>query len=82
MQELPRGKRHVDYTGKSYYWDNFPTDYVLICPINEFRIYVNNTDYFQSNLASLNITTSDNATWNLKVPYFQSIIGAWIASYG
>ena len=82
VQELPRGKRHVDFTGKSYYWDNFPTQYVLSYPINQFRIYVNNTDYFQSNLPGLNITTNDNAKWSLKELYFQSIIGAWIASYG
>ena len=81
IQTLPRGKRHVDYTGKSYYWDNFPTQYVLSYPINQFRIYVNNTDYFQSNLPGLNITTNDNAKWNLKEPYFQSIIGTWIATY-
>ena len=82
VQELPRGKKHVNYTGKSYYWDNFPTQYVLSYPINQFRIYVNNTDYFQSNLPGLNITTNDNAKWSLKEPYFQSIIGTWIASYG
>ena len=81
LQELPRGKRHVDYTGKSYYWDNFPTDYILNYPINQFRIYVNDTDFFQSNLPGLNITTNDNAKWNLKEPYFQSIVGTWIATY-
>ena len=81
IQKLPRGKRHVNYTGKSYYWDNLPTQYVLSYPINQFRIYVNNTDYFQSNLPGLNITTNDNATWSLNESYFQSIVGTWIATY-
>ena len=81
IQKLPPGKRHVGFYGKSYYWDNFPTEYILDYPINQFRIYVNNTDYFQSNLPGLNITTNDNATWNLKESYFQSIVGTWIATY-
>ena len=82
VQELPKGNRHVGYDGKSYYWDNFPTEYILNYPINQFRIYVNNTDYFQSNFPGLNITTNDNAKWNLGEPYFQCIVGTWIATYG
>ena len=82
VQELPKGRRHVDYSGKHYYFDNFPTQYVLSYPINQFRIYVNNTDYFQSNLPKLNITTNDNAKFSLSESYFQSIIGTWIATYG
>ena len=81
VEELPRGSRHVGYAGKGYYWDNFPTEYVLDYPINQFRIYVNNTDYFQSQLEGLNITTNNNATRNLKETYFQSIVGTWIATY-
>ena len=81
IQSLSKGSRHVGYSGKNYYWDNFPTEYILNYPINQFRIYVNNTDYFQSQLEGLNITTNDNATWNLREPYFQSIVGAWIATY-
>ena len=85
LQELPRGKRHVGYAGKGYYWDNFPTEYILNYPIQLFRIYVNNTDYFQSNLPILNppqgITTNDNARWTLNESYFQSLIGTWIATY-
>ena len=50
IQKLPRGKRHVGFYGKSYYWDEFPTEYVLNYHINQFRIYANNTDYFQSQL--------------------------------
>ena len=82
MQPLLRGKRHVGYAGKGYYWDNFPTEYILNYPIQQFRIYVNNTDYFQSNLPALGITTNDNARWTLNEPYFQCIIGTWIATYG
>ena len=34
-----------------------------------------------SNLPPLNITTKNNAEWNLKKPYFQSLVGTWIATY-
>ena len=81
IQKLPIGRRHVGYTGKSYYWDNFPVEYILNYPINQFRIYVNDQDYFQSQLEGLNITTNDNARWNLKETYFQSIVGVRIATY-
>ena len=81
IQELPRGKTHVGYAGKSYYWNNFPVEYVLNYPIIQFRIYVSNTDYFQSNLPGLNITTNDNAKWSLQEPYFQAMVGVWIATY-
>ena len=81
IQKLPRGKRHVGFYGKSYYWDEFPTEYVLNYPINQFRIYANNTDYFQSNLPNIWISTNDNATWSLNEPYFQMLIATWIATY-
>ena len=81
IQELPRGKKHVGYVGKGYYWDNFPTEYVLNYPINQFRIYVNNTDYFPSNLPPLYINTDQNALWDIRKNYFQTIIGTWIATY-
>ena len=81
IQKLPPGKRHVGFYGKSYYWDNFPTEYVLNYPINKFRIYVNDQDYFQSNLPGIYITTNNNALWNLTENYFQMIAGTWIATY-
>ena len=81
IQELPRGKRDVGFYGKSYYWDEFPTEYVLNYPINQFRIYVNDTDYFPSNLPPLYINTYQNALWDIRKNYFQTIIGVWIATY-
>ena len=56
VQKLPRGKRHVGFNGKSYYWDESPVEYILTYPINKFRVYVNNTDYLMSELLPLNIT--------------------------
>ena len=53
VQELPKGKRHVGFFGKTYYWDNFPTMYVLHYNIDAFRIYVNNNDFFNSSLPPL-----------------------------
>ena len=61
IQKLPRGKRHVGFYGKSYYWDEFPVEYILNYPIHQFRIYVNDTDYFPSNLPPSYITTDQNA---------------------
>ena len=81
VQVLPKGRRHVGFYGKEYYWDNFPVEYVLSYSINQFKVYVNDTDYFMSNLPPLNITTNNKAEWNLKEPYFQSLVGAWIATY-
>ena len=71
----------MGFYGKEYYWDNFPVKYVLPFSINQFKVYVNDTDYFMSNLPPLNITTNNKAEWNLKEPYFQSLVGAWIATY-
>ena len=71
----------MGFYGKEYYWDNFPVEYVLSYSINQFKVYVNDTDYFMSNLPPLNITTNNKAEWNLKEPYFQSLVGAWIATY-
>ena len=71
----------MGFYGKEYYWDNFPVEYVLSYSINQFKVYVSDTDYFMSNLPPLNITTNNKAEWNLKEPYFQSLVGAWIATY-
>ena len=34
-----------------------------------------------SKLPQLNIKSGYNAEWGIKNPYFQSIVGSWIASY-
>ena len=81
VQVLPKGRKHVGFDGKSYYWDNFPVDYVLNYPINQFKICVNESNYSMSNLPPLNITTNIKAKWDLKEPYFQSLVGAWISTY-
>ena len=65
VQVLPKGGRHVGFYRKEYYWDNFPVEYLLPYSINQFKVYVNNTDYFMSNLPPLNITTNNKAEWNL-----------------
>ena len=56
IQELPRSRRHVDFTGKGYYWDEFPITYILNYRVNIFCLYVNGKDYFMSSLPELNIT--------------------------
>ena len=42
---------------------------------------MNDTDYFQSNLPPLYIDTDQNALWDIRKNYFQSIIRVWIATY-
>ena len=71
----------MGFYGKEYYCDNFPVEYILPYSVNQLKVYVNDTDYFMSNLPPLNITTNNKAEWNLKEPYFQSLVGAWIATY-
>ena len=71
----------MGFYGKSYYWDEFPVEYVLTYPINKFRLYVNSTNYFMSDLLPLNITTKETTKWNLKESYYQSIVATWIATY-
>ena len=59
--DLPKGKKHkrmYPINGIDYYYDNFPTDIVLNYPVNNFRIYVNNNEYFNSNLPTLKIPTN------------------------
>ena len=78
--DLPKGKKHkraYPINGVDFYYDIFPVEIVLNYPV----IYVNNKDYFTSSLRKLNISSDYNAEWNLKNPYYQSIVATWIASY-
>ena len=81
VQESPKGRRHVSFYGKEYYWDNFPIDYVLPYSINKFKVHVNNTDYFMCSLPPPHITTKNSAKWDVKESYYQSVVGTWIATY-
>ena len=51
--------------------DNFPTKNVLDYPVNNFRVYVKNNQYFMSQLPPLVITTN----------YYQSVVRAWLGRY-
>ena len=42
---------------------------------------INDTDYFHSQLPLLYIDTDQNALWDLRKNYFQTLIGTWIATY-
>ena len=81
--DLPKGKKHkCQYliNGVDFYYDKFPTVIVLNYPANNFKIYVNNHDYFLSKLPQLSTKSDYSAQWDLKNPYFQSIVATWIAS--
>ena len=67
-------KKAYSINGVDFYYNNFATEIVLNYPVNNFRIYVNDRDYFISSLPKLNITSDHNAEWNLKNPYYQSIV--------
>ena len=82
--DLPKGKKQkrvYPINGIDYYYDNFSVEIVLDYSVNNFRIYVNDRDYFMSNLPQLSIKSDYNAECDLKNPYFQSVVGTWIASY-
>lgn len=81
--DIPKGKKckhEHPINGVDFYYDEFPTKILLNYPVN-FKIYVNDRDYFFSKLPQLNITSNYNAEWSLKNPYFQSIVEIWIPSY-
>ena len=82
--DLLGGKKHKRaylINGVNFYYDEFPTQPVLDYLVNNLRIYVNDREYFMSKLPQLNIKSGYNAEWGIKNPYFQSIVGSWIASY-
>ena len=79
--DLPKDKKHkrqYPINGIDFYYDDFPAEIVLNYPVNNFKIYVNDHDYFFSKLPQLIIKSDYNAHWDLKNPYFQSIIASYI----
>ena len=61
----------------------FPNHYILNCPIENFRIYVNKKDFFISKLPLLpEITTSyEKGTWGDNEIYYQIIFSIYCATY-
>ena len=60
-QKEKKHKRAYPINGVDFYYDNVPVDIVLDYPVNNFRIYVNDRDYFMSKLPQLNIKSDNNA---------------------
>ena len=90
IQPLPRGRKHkADYpiNGKKYFWDEFPVEYVLNYPVNKFKIYVSNTEYFHSNLPELDTTINQQLRktkqdkFDVSQDYYDSLVGAYVACY-
>ena len=90
IQPLPRGNKHeADYpiNKKKYFWDEFPVEYVLNYPVNKFKIYVSNTEYFHSNLPEFDITINQQLRktkqdkFDMSQHCSDSLVGAYIASY-
>ena len=72
QQLLVEGKKSYDH------WPPMVLDY----QINNFRVYVNSKDYFQSELPKLRISTSrGEATWNDREDYYRVLLFTYIASY-
>ena len=50
IQPLPRGNKHKGFAfekNHKYFWDEFPVEYVLNYPVNNFKIYVSNRIFSQ-----------------------------------
>ena len=67
--------------GVDFYYDNFTTDIVLNYLVRNFKIYVNNCNYLLSKCPQPSIKCDYNARWDLKNPYFHSILATWDAAY-
>ena len=62
--------------------DKYPDHYILNYDIENFRIYINNQEYFLSKLPKLNITTNYNkAEWDDNESYYQVCFAVYCASY-
>ena len=89
IQPLPKGEKHkADYpiNGKKCFWDNFPTVMVLNYPVDEFKIYISNDEYFHSNFPELDtinqqVRETKQDKFDMSQHYYDSLVGAYVASY-
>ena len=71
----------------TWFWDEFPVDYVLNYPVNKFKIYVSDLKYFNSNLPELDTTINQQVRntkqdkFDMSQHYYASLVGAYVASY-
>ena len=83
IPDFPKGKVHRNYNAFSWTsQDLYPYLYVIDYPVFNFRIYVNDKDYFMSKLPISSITSSKyHATWGDKLDYFQTIFGVYCSTF-
>ena len=80
IQEIPKSNP-LTVEGKTI-WDQYPNHLILNYPIENFRIYVNNTDYFLSQLPLLEITTKYwMGNWDDNESYYRVCFAVYCASY-
>ena len=90
IQQLSRGNKHKGFAfekNHTWFWDEFPVDYVLNYPVNKYKIYVSNLDYFHSNLPELDTTIDQQLRktkadkFDMSQHYYNSLVGAYVAPY-
>ena len=80
IQKIPES--NVQYVEGYRLTDKYPDHYILDYDINDFKIYMNNRDYFPSKLPKINITTDYNkADWDDNESYYQVCFAVYCASY-
>ena len=82
IQKLPESKPINDTDG-NHILQKYPSYYILSYWINNFKIYVNNKDFFMSKLPLLpDITTSyRKGTWDDDEIYYKIIFSIYCATY-
>ena len=74
VQPLPKGR-------KAY--EQWPPHWVLDYPINNFRVYVNDRDYFMSRFPTIDIDTSTSKSkWSDAETYYRVVLFTYLSTYG
>ena len=80
IQEIPKSNP-LTVEGKSI-WDQYPNHLILNYAIENFRIYINNKDYFLSQLPLLEISTPYwKGNWDDNESYYQVCFAVYCTSY-
>ena len=80
IQEIPKSNP-LTVEGFTIY-DQYPDHLILNYPIENFRIYINNKDYFLSKLPILNITTNYwIGNWSDSESYYRVCFSVYCAAY-
>lgn len=74
IQPLPKARK---------IYEQWPPENVLNYPINNFRVYINNVDYFMSQLPVIKINTpGGKSNWDDNETYYRMLLFTYIATFG